>query len=187
MGLAVKTDGAAAASGAIVDALIRSKAATVLGVQWQESWMLMAATTVKVFIDIFIAIWAFVLAVIWCWKIECKPGEKVSAMDIWHRFPKFVLGYAATFVLVLLIGAGLADEGRKLLQAGIGGADNFRGIFFALTFFSIGLVSNFRTLKEEGMGRLALVYLICLFGFIIWIGLLISWIFFHGITPPPIG
>lgn len=37
------------------------------------------------------------------------------------------------------------------------------------------------------MGRLALVYLVCLFGFIIWIGLIISWIFFHGITPPKIG
>jgi uncharacterized membrane protein YadS len=184
MGLAVKTDGAAAASGAIVDALIRAKAATALGVQWQEGWMLMAGTTVKVFIDIFIAIWAFLLAIIWAWKVECKPGEKVSAVEIWYRFPKFVLGYAATFVLVLLIGAGAAEATTKALQAGIGAADTFRGIFFALTFFSIGLVSNFRKLREEGMGRLALVYLVCLFGFIIWIGLLISWIFFHGITPP---
>jgi hypothetical protein len=25
---------------------------------------------------------------------------------------------------------------------------------------------------------------VCLFGFIIWIGLVISWIFFHGIMPP---
>lgn len=184
MGLAVKTDGAAAASGAIVDALIRAKATTALGVQWQEGWMLMAGTTVKVFIDIFIAIWAFLLAIIWCWKVECKPGEKVSAVEIWYRLPKFVLGYAATFVLVLLIGAGAAEATTTALQAGIGAADTFRGIFFALTFFTIGLVSNFRKLREEGMGRLALVYLVCLFGFIIWIGLFISWIFFHGITPP---
>ncbi len=41
-----------------------------------------------------------------------------------------------------------------------------------------------KKLKEEGIGKLALVYIICLFGFIIWVGLLISWIFFHGITPP---
>ncbi|MFI5341977.1 MAG: hypothetical protein ACHQ7N_19335 [Candidatus Methylomirabilales bacterium] len=31
---------------------------------------------------------------------------------------------------------------------------------------------------------LALVYVVCLFGFIIWIGLVISWVFFHGIMPP---
>lgn len=186
MGLAVKTDGAAAASGAMVDALIRGKAATALGVKWQEGWMLMAATTVKVFIDIFIAIWAFILAIIWAYKIDRRPGEKVSASIIWERFPKFVLGYAATFLLVLLIGQGLTGDGLKALSAGVGQADAFRGIFFCLTFFTIGLVSNFRKLREEGMGRLALVYLICLFGFIIWIGLGISYIFFHGITPPVI-
>lgn len=186
MGLAVKTDGAAAASGALVDALIRSKAVTALGVQWQEGWMLMAATTVKVFIDIFIAIWAFILAIIWAYRIERRPGERVGASVIWERFPKFVLGYAATFVLLLLVGSGMNKEGIETLSAGVGQADAFRGIFFALTFFTIGLVSNFKKLKEEGMGRLALVYLICLFGFIIWIGLFISWIFFHGITPPPV-
>lgn len=184
MGLAVKTDGAAAASGAITDALIRSKAASVLGLKWQEGWMLMAGTTVKVFIDIFIAIWAFLLAIIWAYSIERRPGEKVSAAIIWERFPKFILGYAATFALLLLIGSGLAKEPLDALKAGIGNADGFRGIFFALTFFTIGLVSNFKKLREEGMGRLAVVYLVCLFGFIIWIGLVISWVFFHGITPP---
>jgi len=25
---------------------------------------------------------------------------------------------------------------------------------------------------------------VCLFAFIIWIGLLVSWIFFHGVKPP---
>ena len=57
-------------------------------------------------------------------------------------------------------------------------------MFFLLTFFSIGLVSNFRKLKEEGIGRLAVVYIVCLFGFIIWVGLFISYAFFHGMTPP---
>ena len=41
-----------------------------------------------------------------------------------------------------------------------------------------------KALREEGIGKLAVVYLLCLFGFIIWIGLLISWLFFHGIKPP---
>jgi hypothetical protein len=31
---------------------------------------------------------------------------------------------------------------------------------------------------------LALVYAISLFGFIIWIGLVISWLFFRGVHPP---
>ena len=59
--------------------------------------------------------------------------------------------------------------------------NNFRKMFFALTFFSIGLISDFAVLRREGIGKLALVYLVCLFGFIIWIGLFISWLFFHDV------
>jgi hypothetical protein len=64
------------------------------------------------------------------------------------------------------------------------GSNAFRVIFFVLTFFTIGIVSNFKKLWEEGIGKLAAVYILCLFGFIIWIGLVISWIFFHGVKPP---
>ncbi|WP_348245880.1 hypothetical protein, partial [Salmonella enterica] len=60
----------------------------------------------------------------------------------------------------------------------------FRRVFFVLTFFSIGLASNFRRLWAEGIGRLALVYVVSLFGFVIWIGLGISWLFFGGVSPP---
>ena len=60
----------------------------------------------------------------------------------------------------------------------MGEANTFRGIFFVLTFFTIGVMSNFRKLWEEGIGKLAAVYVVCLFGFIIWVGLVISWLFF---------
>ena len=141
--------------------------------------------TVKVFIDVFIGIWAFVLAWIWSVKINPAPGEKVRLTAIWERFPKFILGYAATFAGVLAIGlfapALVPKAKAAMAQAGV-----FRGIFFVMTFFTIGLVSDFRKLWEEGIGRLALVYILCLFGFIIWIGLAISWIFFHGVRPPQV-
>ena len=41
-----------------------------------------------------------------------------------------------------------------------------------------------RPLWREGFGKLAAVYLVSLFGFVVWVGLLISWLFFGGITPP---
>jgi uncharacterized membrane protein YadS len=183
MGLAVKTDGAAVTSGAITDALIRAKALAADGIAYRPGWIMAVTATVKVFIDVFIGIWAFVLAWIWSAKIEPERGGKVKARDIWERFPKFILGYAATFATVLAIGLlapGLVPKAKTAMaQAGV-----FRGIFFVMTFFTIGLVSNFRKLWEEGIGRLALVYILCLFGFIIWIGLAISWIFFHGVKPP---
>jgi len=186
MGLAVKTDGAAVASGAITDSLIRATTLANTGVNYKEGWMMGAATTVKVFIDIFIGIWAFVLAWIWASKIEARPGEKVGGSVIWERFPKFVIGYVITFLVILFICLGSPNLIPKA-KAAMGEGNVFRGIFFTLTFFTIGVVSNFKKLWEEGIGKLAAVYLLCLFGFIIWIGLFISWIFFHGIKPPLVG
>lgn len=186
MGLAVKTDGAAVASGAIVDSLIRAKALAAQGISYKEGWILMTATTTKMFIDVFIGIWAFVLAFIWCTKIDCKEGEKISKVEIWHRFPKFVLGYFFTF-LVLLIICLVAPQKTEVATQSTAGANVFRVLYFAMTFFTIGMVSNFKKLREEGIGKLAAVYLISLFGFIIWIGLFISWLFFHGVKPPIIG
>lgn len=183
MGLAVKTDGAAVASGAIADSLIRAKALAADGVNYQEGWITMAATTVKVFIDMFIGVWAFILAIIWCTFIECKPGDKVRLREIWDRFPKFVLGYVLTFAVLLSICLS-APELIKSAKSVTSGSDVFRSLFFVMTFFTIGVVSNFKKLWEEGIGKLAAIYILCLFGFIIWIGLAISWIFFHGIKPP---
>jgi uncharacterized membrane protein YadS len=181
MGLAVKTDGAAIASGAIVDSLVRAKTLAMTGVNYKEGWIMMPATTSKIFIDFFIGIWAFILAVIWCSKIECK--DEVKAVEIWERFPKFVLGYILTFILMLIV-AMASPAALKAAKAATSQMDGFRVLFFVMTFFTIGVISNFRKLWEEGIGKLAAVYLLCLFGFIVWVGLLISWIFFHGITPP---
>ncbi|MCZ2080488.1 MAG: YeiH family protein [Bryobacterales bacterium] len=183
MGLAVKTDGAAVASGAITESLILARAAEVQGVHYQPGWIVATTTTVKVFIDVFIAVWAFILAWIWSSKIERRAGERMRLADIWHRFPKFILGYMGTFVLMLLLGL-FARDLSAAGRAAMGEANVFRGIFFVMTFFTIGVVSNFRKLWEEGIGRLALVYILCLFGFIIWVGLLISWLFFQGVKPP---
>ncbi len=183
MGLAVKSDGGAVASGAIADALIRAKALSVDGIKYQEGWVVMVTTTVKVFIDVFIGVWAFILAWIWCAKIECKEGQRMSFGEVLQRFPRFVLGYVLTF-LVLLILCSQSKEGMALGSAMVGALGSLRAIFFILTFFTIGVVSNFKKLLEEGIGKLAAVYVVCLFGFIIWVGLFISWLFFHGMLPP---
>ena len=111
---------------------------------------------------------------------------KVRMIEIWHRFPKFVLGYVLTFVATLVLCVMIPDL-LDAAKAASSEANVFRKLFFAMTFFTIGVVSNFRKLWEEGIGRLAAIYAICLFGFIIWVGLVISWVFFHGVTPPLAG
>jgi len=184
MALSVKTDGAAVASGAITEALVYAKNAAE-GVNYAKGWIIGTAATVKVFIDIFIGVWAFVLAYVWTRHIEVRAsGEQAKAREIWERFPKFIIGYVITFVLVLALALGGSADTLGKVKSAMGEANAFRGIFFVLTFFTIGVMSNFRKLWEEGIGKLAAVYIVCLFGFIIWMGLFISWLFFAGVMPP---
>lgn len=186
MGLAVKTDGAALASGAITESLIRARALSEQGIEYVEGWILMATTTTKVFIDVFIGVWAFVLAIIWAAKIEPRSGDRPRAAEIWERFPKFVLGYVFTFLFMLVLVRALPDLAAQA-KAATSEANVYRQLFFVLTFLSIGMVTDFRRLWQQGMGRLAAVYSLSLFGFIIWIGLVISWLFFAGMKPPIVG
>jgi uncharacterized membrane protein YadS len=183
MGLAVKTDGAAVASGGITEALILA-AASANGVNYAKGWILGTTTTVKIFIDIFIGIWAFVLAWIWTTRIEVRAGDRAKFGEIWLRFPKFILGYLLTFAIILALGIGADAPFFAKVRSAMSEANTFRGIFFVMTFFTIGVMTDFRKLWEEGIGRLAAVYVLCLFGFIIWVGLAISFLFFAGVKPP---
>src|SRR6266446_6098102 len=185
MGLAVKTDGAAVASGAIAESLISAKAAAA-GIKYQPGWILATTATVKVFIDIFIGVWAFILGYIWTNHIEKGP-DKAKPSEIWERFPKFILGFVVVFAISLWLALGTTPDIAKALPAAAGEANVFRVIFFILTFFSIGVLSDFRKLWQQGFGRLAAVYFVSLFGFVIWVGLLISWLFFSGVKPPLAG
>jgi uncharacterized membrane protein YadS len=183
MALSVKTDGAAVASGAITESLVLAKSSAA-GINYAKGWILGTAATVKVFIDIFIGIWAFVLAYIWTRHIEVRTGDVARAREIWERFPKFIIGYVITFVVILLLALSAGPALMPKVKAAMGEANTIRGIFFVLTFFTIGVMTNFRKLWEEGIGKLALVYVVCLFGFIVWVGLVISWVFFAGVKPP---
>ena len=142
-----------------------------------------ASATVKVFIDIFIGVWAFILGYIWTNHIDKEP-DKARAIEIWQRFPKFILGFVLVFAISLWLAVGTTLEIAKALPAAAGEANAFRVIFFILTFFSIGVLSDFRKLWQQGFGKLAAVYFVSLFGFVIWVGLLISWLFFSGFKPP---
>ena len=186
MALSVKTDGAAVASGAITESLILANAAAG-GVNYARGWILGTAATVKVFIDIFIGVWAFVLAYIWTTRIEKRADDRARLGEVWQRFPKFVIGYVVTFFLILFLALNATPEHLARVKAAMAEANTFRGIFFVLTFFTIGVMTDFRKLWEEGIGKLAAVYLLCLFGFIIWVGLVISWLFYGGIKPPLAG
>ena len=126
-----------------------------------------------------------ILGYIWTNHINAtRPGERAKIVEIWQRFPKFILGFLITFAVGLYIALAAPANVVAKLPTAIGEANTFRVIFFILTFFSIGVLSNFRKLWQDGFGKLVTVYAVSLFGFVIWVGLLISWLFFAGVKPP---
>jgi uncharacterized membrane protein YadS len=172
----------AIAAGSISEALILAQNASE-GIRYQPGWILGTTAAVKVFIDIFIGVWSFLLAYIWTNHINVT-GDKARASEIWQRFPKFIIGFVLTFLIGIYFAVGTSPETLHKATPLIGEANNFRVIFFVLTFFSIGVLSNFRKLWQDGFGKLAAVYFVSLFGFVIWVGLFISWVFFSGVKPP---
>ncbi len=183
MGMTVKTDGADAAAGALLDELMIARHLQETGEQWQAGWILSSAVLTKVWIDVFIGIWTFVLALIWVYKVEKRPGQvSVGASEIWFRFPKFVLGYLIAWLGFLAIAtlwpahAETLDAGTRALQSPM------RHMMFMLTFVAIGIITDFSKLK--GMGRLAVLYAIALAFVIAPIAYVVAWIFHRGLTPP---
>ena len=171
MGLSVKTDGAATASGSVVSSL--------LGLGPNGTPALMAVTT-KVMIDVWIGLIAFILAVVFAYRVEKKPGARASPLILWYRFPKFVLGYFFTSLVLSAIALGyptVAAGAKAVAVVSSFGTSPLQVVFFALTFTSIGLTTRISALKEVGLRKPALSYFLALLFAILWGGLLAYLIF----------
>jgi uncharacterized integral membrane protein (TIGR00698 family) len=103
--------------------------------------------------DVWIGIWAFVLAVIATTRWEVETGKKPDVAEIWWRFPKFVIGFAVASLLVTAISAQYGSYGdfKKLVAPKL--VDPIRDLrtwAFTFCFFSIGLTTRFRELARAG-------------------------------------
>lgn len=147
---------------------------------------LYVAATVKMIQNVLIGVIAFCVAVYWCAKIECAPGQKVSPMEIWYRFPKFVIGFIiASIVFSTMYGAMGSDAGYALIDHGaIRGMSKIgRGWFFCLAFTSIGLATNFRELGHYFRGGKPLILYLCGQSFNIILTLIMAYIMFYKVFP----
>ncbi len=183
MGMTVKTDGADAAAGALLDELMIARHLQATGEQWQTGWILASSVLTKIWIDVFIGIWAFLLALIWVYKVEKRAGQvTVGPSEIWFRFPKFVIGYFVAWLSYIAIVAQLPEAG-EVLAAGTSALQSpMRHMMFMLTFVAMGVMTDFSKLK--GMGRLALLYALALAVVVVPIAYAVAYLFHRGLVPP---
>lgn len=108
--------------------------------------------------DIFVGVWAFILALIsvTSWEKDTAADgtrQKPSAGVIWERFPKFVLGFfvASIIVTLAIMAAGTGTEAATAIDDNVSGAaKNLRTWVFVLCFLCIGLTTRFKELAATG-------------------------------------
>ncbi|MEI6455058.1 MAG: putative sulfate exporter family transporter [bacterium] len=135
---------------------------------------------VKMSQNVLIGVAAFILSIVWAMK--SKPNqegtpEKTGILEIWYRFPKFVLGFIATSLLFSFLVDPKLVETTKPALTGI------RNWWFALAFVSIGLETRFSELAKMGKGRPALAFVSAQVFNLFWT-LLLAWLIFGGVLFP---
>jgi uncharacterized membrane protein YadS len=166
IGLAVKTDGAVAASAEIVARSLGTDTPLRIGLM------------TKLLIDIWIGVIAFALALMWIFVVETRrgaaaAGRRPSPLEVWYRFPKFVLGYFLTSVVVSLLIIHLAntvyanaanpvDAATKAVVPVVvdRGTDPFRVLLFGLTFVAIGINTRISLLQQYKIWSLFTAFVI---------------------------
>ena len=105
--------------------------------------------------DMFVGVWAFLVAIlsVTVWERQSRDNaERIDRREIWRRFPKFILGFfvaslLTTAALTLLDGTQATAYSKEVL----GTLKSLRGWFFTLTFLAIGLTTRFRELTAVGI------------------------------------
>jgi len=144
---------------------------------------LLVATTVKMIQNILIGAVAFAVAMYWVTCVEKSPdGARPGLIEIWRRFPKFVLGFiAASIAFSLLSKSG--DQGEAIASAATATSKTLRGWCFCLAFVSIGLETNFRELKQYLVGGKPLILYVCGQALNLTLTLAMAWLMFTKVYP----
>ncbi len=132
-----------------------------------------AGVIVKFSQNVLLGVAAFILSIWWTVRAGEQTGQKVSAMVIWERFPKFVLGFlVCSVVFSFFLDQKLVDETKGLLSG-------MRTVWFALAFTSIGLETRFGELIGMENGRPALAFILAQAFNVFWT-LILAYLLFGG-------
>ena len=127
------------------------------GIEGTSDQAVVAFTLMKVVgRDIWIGIWAFVLAIVATTRWESQDSgvkTKVHAGEIWARFPKFVIGFVIASALVTWIAShySLADYRKIVTPEFVAPITALRTWAFTFCFLSIGLTTRLRSLTSVGL------------------------------------
>ncbi len=139
-----------------------------------------AAAIVKMAQNVMIGIVAFLMALWATMSLDRRDdptAKKPSFMEVWYRFPKFVIGFmVASLVVSFLVEPVWGTKAAKAIGKA---CKSYRSWFFGFCFVAIGLETDFKELVSVGGGRPAIAYWISQTANAIWT-LFITWILWSG-------
>ncbi|HET6609258.1 MAG TPA: putative sulfate exporter family transporter [Rhodopila sp.] len=141
-------DAAGFAAVQVYSGLLRG--ATLMGSADQALW---AFTLVKVIgRDMWIGMWAAAISVYAMLRWQTADGTRLEPSQIWHRFPKFIIGFviASTLIAWTNQGTSVADYNSIAGPRLIGPLAALRELMFNLSFLSIGASMRLRKLMPVG-------------------------------------
>jgi len=146
------------------------------------------AAVVKMIQNVLIGVLAFFVAIYWCCSVEREPGgPRPNAMEIWYRFPKFVIGFVAASIVFSFAVLPAMNGDFNLVESEFikPVTKTLRGWFFCLAFLSIGLESNFRDLAGRMEGGKPMTLYVTGQSFNLGLTLLIAFLAFMVFFPTP--
>jgi uncharacterized integral membrane protein (TIGR00698 family) len=135
------------------------------------------AGIVKMTQNALIGVVAFILAAWYVLRVERVPGRRPDPMDLWRRFPKFVLG----FILASIVATWWQSTvDPAVAKETIGVVNTLRTWFLILAFVSIGLEFRVSNVRQAGWRPLAVFATGTVFNLLL--ALLVSSILFAGVA-----
>ncbi len=143
--------GAWIGSSEFADAAGLAAATTYGGISGHLDQAVRAFTLMKVIgRDVWIGIWAFAWGILatTVWE-RSEAGARPGPVEIWRRFPKFIIGFFVASILVSLLTATFTPaEINKIVKPHLlNPISSFRSWTFIFCFLSIGLTTRFRELR----------------------------------------
>ncbi|MBW1774969.1 MAG: putative sulfate exporter family transporter [Deltaproteobacteria bacterium] len=139
-----------------------------------------AAAMVKMAQNVMIGLVAFLMALWATMSLDRKENpdaEKPSVMEVWYRFPKFVIGFmVASLVISFIVEPSIGNKAAKGISKL---CKSYRSWFFTYCFVAIGMETNFKELISVGGGRPAIAYWLSQTANAVWT-LFIAWVLWSG-------
>ena len=172
--------------GAWIGGTIDATGAVVAAGAFLGDKALNVAATIKMIQNVLIGLIAFGVAVYWATKVENKGKARVGIGEIWHRFPKFILGFLGSSIVFSIIYGFTPDwYSSAFIDHGIigGFTKHLRGWLFCLAFVSIGLSVNFKELRTQFSGGKPLILYVCGQSLNLILTLLMAYFMFYVVFP----